>query len=81
MTFVSSYEQDATVLTKAKYELASTTPDFRKLYDNIKQYFLSQVQSGALPHKPYKPFSLFSHLLQQMQVAVFFGMPSFHDMM
>lgn len=75
MTFVSSYEQDATILAKAKYELGSTTADFKKLFDRIKHHFLYRLQSRT---HPQKLFGLLSYLLQQIQIAVFFGMPSSH---
>lgn len=72
MTFVSSYEQDSRVLTKAKHELTSTTPELRTLYGRLQLFFLEEIRSGTPRNEQYLPF-----LLRQMQVAVFLGITNF----
>lgn len=71
MTFTSSYEQDAVVLVKAQKDLGSSTHDLKRLYTQLGQNLLSQLQSRT---RPQKPFGLLSYLLQQMQLAAFLCM-------
>ncbi|KAF8241597.1 hypothetical protein K440DRAFT_665246 [Wilcoxina mikolae CBS 423.85] len=44
MDFVSSYEQDTSVLVEVKMELASTTPELQKLYFQLQDLLLSEMK-------------------------------------
>jgi len=72
MTFTSSYEQDASVITALRSKLVSPAPEPQQLYSKLQQWSISVVGKFKL-HPGLVTYDILSTLLQQMQTAELFG--------